>query len=57
MLENEVIENEYKWLVYEEEETDVQLEISDDVFHYLMGEIAQWILLKCDDKLEYFGIY
>jgi hypothetical protein len=29
MLENEVIENEDKWMIYEEEETDVQLELSD----------------------------
>ncbi|KAL4506565.1 hypothetical protein ABPG72_000136 [Tetrahymena utriculariae] len=52
MLENEVLENEHKWLVYEEEETDVQLEIADDIFHSLMSETAQWLYLKMQGKLE-----
>lgn len=43
MLENEVLEGESKWLVYEEEETDVELEIADDIFHYLVSEAAQWM--------------
>ncbi|EAR90906.2 IQ calmodulin-binding motif protein, putative (macronuclear) [Tetrahymena thermophila SB210] len=52
MLENEVLENEHKWLIYEEEETDVQLEIADDIFHSLMSETAQWLYLKMQGKLE-----
>lgn len=32
MLENEVLENEERWLNYDEEETDVQLEIADHIF-------------------------
>ncbi|KAL4494558.1 hypothetical protein ABPG72_004460 [Tetrahymena utriculariae] len=40
MLENEVIENEDKWLTYEDEETDVQLEIADDIFNYIIEETA-----------------
>jgi hypothetical protein len=36
-----VIENEDKWLSYEEEETDVELEIADDVFNYLVNEFIE----------------
>ncbi|EAS03726.2 IQ calmodulin-binding motif protein, putative (macronuclear) [Tetrahymena thermophila SB210] len=43
MLENEVIENEDKWLTYEDEETDVQLEIADDIFNYIIEETAMII--------------
>jgi len=44
MLENEVIENEDKWLIYEEEETDVQLELSDDIFNNLINEMAEFLM-------------
>lgn len=37
----QVIENEDKWLSYEEEETDVELEIADDVFNYLVNEFIE----------------
>lgn len=40
MLENEVVENENKWLIYQDEETDVELEVADDIFQYLIGECA-----------------
>ncbi|EGR30855.1 IQ calmodulin-binding motif family protein, putative [Ichthyophthirius multifiliis] len=43
MLENEVLENEDKWLLYEDEETDVQLEISDEIFNSLIQEIVDFI--------------
>ncbi|KAL4459919.1 hypothetical protein ABPG74_003445 [Tetrahymena malaccensis] len=56
MLENEVLENEHKWLIYEEEETDVQLEIADDIFHSLMSETAQWLYLKMQGKLELMDV-
>jgi len=52
MLENEVLEGESKWLVYEEEETDVELEIADDIFHYLVSEAAQWMQYKMEGRLE-----
>ena len=52
MLENEVLEGESKWLVYEEEETDVELEIADDIFHYLVSEAAQWMQYKMEGRLD-----
>lgn len=35
-----VLENEEKWLNYDEEETDVQLEIADDIFDKIITEFA-----------------
>lgn len=40
MLENEVIEKEEQWMIYEDEETDVQLEVSDHVFDKLVLELC-----------------
>lgn len=38
MLEAEIIENEDKWLNYEEEETDVAIELADELFNHLVSE-------------------
>lgn len=40
MLENEVVENENKWLDYQPEETDVALELANEIFSHIVTETA-----------------
>lgn len=39
-----VVENEDKWLTYEDEETDVELEVSEEIFNLLIEEAATQLL-------------
>lgn len=34
------MENEDKWVTYEDEETDVELELSDELFNFLIEEVV-----------------
>lgn len=40
MLLAEIFESEYKWSLYEDEKTEVLMELSDLVFEHLVEEIA-----------------
>jgi hypothetical protein len=37
----EVIENEERWVVYDDEQIEVSVEISDQVFNKLMMEVVE----------------
>ncbi|EGR30098.1 IQ calmodulin-binding motif family protein, putative [Ichthyophthirius multifiliis] len=39
MLASEVIENEERWILYDEEQTEVQVELSQMVFNQLVNEV------------------
>jgi len=45
-LQNELIENEYKWSLFEDEKTEFLMEISDLIFENLVEEFSIDILLK-----------
>jgi hypothetical protein len=43
MLENEIIENEVRWVNYEEELTEVNVELADIIFEMLLDEVSEEI--------------
>lgn len=40
MLLTEIFENEYKWQLYEDEKTEVVMELADLVFEQLVEEVV-----------------
>lgn len=45
-MQNELIENEYKWSLFEDERTEFLMEIGDLIFENLVEELSLDILLK-----------
>jgi O-methyltransferase involved in polyketide biosynthesis len=44
MLSTEIIENEYKWSLFEDEKAEVIMEVGDIIFENIIDEIAKYIL-------------
>lgn len=45
MLANELVENEERWLFYDDEETEVLVEVSNHIFLMIVKEAAHDIKL------------
>ncbi len=41
MLLKEIKENEYKWLTFEDEKTEILMEVSDLIFEFLVDEFLE----------------
>jgi len=52
LLAQEVIDNEDMWINYEQEETEVKIDLADMVLEHLVGEITDFISKKetCQNK-------
>lgn len=41
MLAGEVVESEYRWIIYDDELTEVQIELSEIIFDKLIKEVIE----------------
>ena len=46
MLASEVVETEHQWLIYEFEESQVKIDVSDMILEHLVDEIVQYLNSK-----------
>ena len=50
MLLTEIFENEYKWQLYEDEKTEVVMELADLVFEQLVEEVVREVSPRHQEK-------